>query len=148
MGRVGSEDFAGLVEQSELYRPGALRYDMGEAANFILIPMFIAALEQLLDWGVENIQAYCRGLTRGLIDEIVGERDPDAPEPVGHLFGLHVPAGVDPEALRERLSARKVFVSVRGDAIRVSPHIYNDASDIEALRAVLAECGMLAPVAG
>lgn len=148
MGRVGSEDFAGLVEQSELYRPGARRYDMGEAANFILIPMFIEALEQLLDWGVENIQTYCRGLTRELIEEIAGEQDPEGPEPVGHLFGLHVPAGVDPEALQARLCARKVFVSVRGDAIRVAPHIYNDAADIEALRAVLAECGMLAPVAG
>jgi len=148
LGRVGSEDFAGLVEQSELYRPGALRYDMGEAANFILIPMFIEALEQLLDWGVENIQTYCRGLTRELIEEIAGEQDPEGPEPVGHLFGLHVPAGVDPEALQARLCARKVFVSVRGDAIRVAPHIYNDAADIEALRAVLAECGMLAPQLG
>lgn len=147
MGRVGSEDFAGLVEQSELYRPGALRYDMGEAANFILVPMFIEALEQLLEWGVENIQAYCRELTRGLIEEIVGEQDPGGPEPVGHLFGLHVPSGVDPEALRARLSARNVFVSVRGDAIRVAPHIFNDAADIEALRGVLAESGMLAPVA-
>ncbi len=147
MGRVGSEDFAGLVEQSELYRPGALRYDMGEAANFILVPMFIEALEQLLEWGVENVQAYCRELTRGLIEEIVGEQDPGGPEPVGHLFGLHVPAGVDPEALRARLSARNVFVSVRGDAIRVAPHIFNDAADIEALRGVLAESGMLAPVA-
>jgi selenocysteine lyase/cysteine desulfurase len=147
MGRVGSEDFAGLVEQSELYRPGALRYDMGEAANFILVPMFIEALEQLLEWGVENIQAYCRELTRGLIEEIVGEQDPEGPEPVGHLFGLHVPAGVDPEALRARLSARNVFVSVRGDAIRVAPHIFNDAADIEALRGVLAESGMLAHVA-
>ncbi len=147
MGRVGSEDFAALVEQSELYRPGALRYDMGEAANFILIPMFIEALEQLLEWGVENIQAYCRGLTRELIEEIAGERDPDGPEPVGHLFGFHVPAGVDPAELQARLCARQVFVSVRGDAIRVAPHIYNDAADIEALRAVLAECGMLASVA-
>lgn len=147
LGRVGSEDFAGLIEQSELYRPGALRYDMGEAPNFILLPMFIEALEQLLEWGVDNIQKYCRGLTRELIEELVGEQHPGGPEPVGHLFGLHVPEDVDPEALQARLCAQKVFVSVRGNAIRVAPHIYNDAADIEALRAVLAESGMLTPAA-
>lgn len=147
MGRVGSEDFAALVEQSESYRPGALRYDMGEAANFILIPMFIEALEQLLEWGVENIQRYCRELTGELIEEAVGQPDPAGPEPVGHLFGLHVPNGVDPEALRARLCERKVFVSVRGDAIRVAPHIFNEAADIEALRSVLAECGILTTAA-
>ena len=37
------------------------------------------------------------------------------------------------EELGERLRERKVFVSIRGSAIRVSPHVYNDQADIEAL---------------
>ena len=146
MGRVGSEDFAGLVEQSDRYRPGAARYDMGEAANFVLIPMFIAALEQLLDWGVENIQAHCRALTGDLIRELAGREDPEAAR-VGHLFGLRVPAGVEPAVLQARLAQRGVFVSVRGRSVRVSPHVYNDAADIDALRSVLCECGVLTPAA-
>jgi selenocysteine lyase/cysteine desulfurase len=32
-----------------------------------------------------------------------------------------------------------VFVSVRGDAMRVSPHVYNDADDIDRLFEVLRE---------
>ena len=148
MGKVGSEDFAGLVEQTHRYRPDAARYDMGEAANFILIPMFIAALEQVLDWGVDTIQAHCRRLTSGLVREAGREwasqgSDSGGSGSVGHLIGLYLPEGVDPGALQARLAAQQVFVSVRGSVIRVSPHVYNDEADIEALRGVLREAGAL-----
>lgn len=147
MGRIGSDDFASLVEQSPGYRPAAARYDMGEAANFVLIPMFIAALEQLLEWGVENIQTYCRSLSDELVREMMGPEDPRMPARVGHLFGLRVPHGVEPAALQARLAERSVFVSVRGRSVRVSPHVYNDAADIDVLRSVLCECGILGSAA-
>lgn len=144
MGREGSEDFAALVEPTDRYRPGAARFDVGEAANFILIPMFIAALEQVLEWGVSNVQAYCRALTRDLIrDTSAEELEGQGADPVGHLFGLHVPEEVDPAGLHARLRAQDVFVSVRGRTVRVSPHVYNDQADLEALRRVLTESGVL-----
>jgi selenocysteine lyase/cysteine desulfurase len=147
LGKEGSEDLAGLVEQTDRYRPGAARFDVGEAANFILIPMFIAALEQVLEWDVSNVQAYCRALTRDLRrDTSAGEAEGQGLEPVGHLFGLHVPEGVDPAALHARLRAQQVFVSVRGRTVRVSPHVYNDREDLEALRRVLTESGVLTAV--
>jgi selenocysteine lyase/cysteine desulfurase len=34
---------------------------------------------------------------------------------------------------------RGLSVSVRGDAVRVSPHVYNDAADMAALLEVLRE---------
>ena len=37
------------------------------------------------------------------------------------------------------LAAAGVFVSVRGDAVRVSPHVYNVAADVDRLLEVLAE---------
>jgi selenocysteine lyase/cysteine desulfurase len=52
---------------------------------------------------------------------------------------MHVPPGVDVAELQARLRERDVFVSVRGSVIRVSPHVYNDASDIDALKSVLLE---------
>ena len=142
MGRVGSDDFAALVDQSRHYRSGAARYDMGEAANFILIPMFIEALEQVLEWGVDEVQAYCLGLAGDLIREAHGEVGEER-DAVGHLFGLYLPEAVDPEILQARLAEQRVFVSVRGRAIRVSPHLYNDQADIEALRRVLRDTGVL-----
>ena len=58
----------------------------------------------------------------------------EAPEFRGaHLFGLRAPTGTDITAVGERLRERKVFVSLRGSALRVAPHVYNDGRDIEAL---------------
>jgi selenocysteine lyase/cysteine desulfurase len=134
-GKEGSEDFAGLVEQGTAYRPGAARYDVGETANFVLVPMFIAALEQLLEWGVVNIQGYIRGLTRGLLQGgRLEELGLGVARPHGeHLFGLHLPEDIEVRQVQARLRERDVFVSVRGSVIRVSPHIYNEPADIDAL---------------
>jgi len=41
--------------------------------------------------------------------------------------------------LDEALERARVAVSVRGSAVRVSPHLYNDAGDVEALRKVLVD---------
>lgn len=54
-----------------------------------------------------------------------------------HLVGLHAPPGVDLVRLEARLRERQVYASLRGDALRVSPHVYNDASDVGALLEVL-----------
>jgi selenocysteine lyase/cysteine desulfurase len=43
---------------------------------------------------------------------------------------VKLPRGL-PSGLTERLADAKVFVSVRGDSIRVAPHLYNDARDVE-----------------
>ena len=48
-------------------------------------------------------------------------------------------AGGAPRDLAARLAAAGVFVSVRGDAVRVSPHVYNVPADVDRLLAVLAE---------
>lgn len=134
MAREGSRDFAGLIDQGDAYRAGAARYDVGETSNFILIPMLTAALEQLLEWGVGRIDDYCRALS--------GRLFPGA----GHLFGLRLPAEADPERVKAHLRRRNVFVSVRGRAIRVSPYVYNDPADLEALSNALQECGASAEV--
>ncbi|HBX65139.1 MAG TPA: aminotransferase, partial [Balneolaceae bacterium] len=54
--RYESENFANLVNYNDEYQPGALRYEVGEHSNFILVPMMLKAVQQLNQWGVENIQ--------------------------------------------------------------------------------------------
>jgi len=137
--RLGSEDFSRLVAYEDRYQPGALRYDAGGRSNFILVPMLIAALEQLLEWGVEGVQAYCRHLTQAFVAEVrnLGYWVEEERGRSAHLFGLRAPAGLDPVALSQVLAAQNIFVSVRGDFIRVSPHLYNDERDFEALLDVL-----------
>ena len=63
LNRAGSEDFSRLVDYQEGYQPGARRYDVGEVSNFILSPIAAAALEQILDWGVDRIAATLRSKT-------------------------------------------------------------------------------------
>jgi selenocysteine lyase/cysteine desulfurase len=54
------------------------------------------------------------------------------------MIGIQIPGG-PPRDLPARLAAERIFVSVRGHAIRVSPHLYNTEEDIERLFAALAE---------
>ncbi len=139
IGRAGSENFKELVHYRDEYQPGAARYDVGERTNFALMPMAIAALEQVLEWQPARIQDYCRVLTAPLFDRVrtLGYTVEDDGVRGAHLFGLRAPAGTDITAIGERLRARKVFVSLRGSAIRVAPHVYNDARDIDAFLAAI-----------
>lgn len=135
IGRRGSENFGGLVDYTDAYQPGAVRYDVGERSNLILLPMLDEALRQLLAWEVAGVQAYCRSLTRPLADEAqtLGYAVEEDAWRADHLLGLRLPAGVDVGAVQDELQKRDVVVSVRGDALRVSPHVYNERADVEAL---------------
>lgn len=139
LGRAGSENFKELVNYRDEYQPGAIRYDVGERTNFALVPMAIAALEQVIERRPERVQEYCAALTAGLVDGVRarGFSVEDAAVRGAHLFGMRAPAGTDISAIGERLRAKKVFVSLRGSAIRVAPNVYNDAVDIDALLAAL-----------
>jgi selenocysteine lyase/cysteine desulfurase len=133
--RAGSENFQGLVDYRDEYKPGAARYDVGERSNFVLMPMALASLQVVLDWGAERIQRYCDALFAPAVAEAreLGYAV-EPPEGRGaHLFGLRVPPGVDLAALNDALRARGVFASLRGSALRVSPNAYNDEGDAAAL---------------
>jgi len=132
--REGSEDFARLVDYTDTYGPGARRYDVGERSNFVLLPMAIEALRQILAWGVENIATSLRGIT----DRIEAEAESLGIEAVpksmrvGHMIGLGL--GLEaPKDLAARLAEENVFVSLRGRNLRVSPHLYNTERDVERL---------------
>jgi selenocysteine lyase/cysteine desulfurase len=137
--RLHSEDFSSLINYQQHYQPCALRYDVGEHSNFILVPMMLKALEQLNNWGVERIQEYCKAITassvlrlkeNGFIIEEEQWRG-------GHLFGVRLPAGADLEKVKAALLKHKVYVSVRGNSIRVAPNVYNHELDMKRLTKVL-----------
>ena len=133
--RRGSDRFNELVNYRDDYRPGAIRYDVGERSNFVLLPMLEAALEQVVEWTPETIAAHTRTLTGAAVPRLraLGCRVEDNRWRAGHLLGVRLPAGVDVEQLGRGLAARQVSVSLRGGAIRVAPHLYNDAGDVDAL---------------
>ena len=137
-GRKGAENFARLVDYQDEWAPGVQRMDMGEKSQFHLMPMAIAAMEQLLDWGIENIAATLSAKTRNIADRAatLGLTSVPAEQRAGHFLGLRFPGGV-PDQLLERLFEQKIFVSVRGDSMRVTPHLYNTEHDVDRLIAAL-----------
>lgn len=140
--REGSDDFSRLVDHTDAYRPGARRFDMGESPQFVLAPMAIAALQQILAWGVERIQQTLSLLT-GKIAQLAADIDYSVLPPEqrsAHMIGIRHARGIPP-GLPQRLHEANVYVSVRGDSIRIAPYLYNDASDVERLFEVLREAG-------
>ena len=136
--RAGSDDFQQLVSYQMEYREGSRRYDVGEASNFVLVAATVSALRQTLTWGVDRIEAYIRMLT----DQIVARAESVglgvAPPGLrsGHLIGVRL-QGMAPEAIADAMAKANVFVSVRGDAMRVAPHVYNNNDDVDRLFEVL-----------
>ncbi len=132
--RRGSEDFSRLVNYEDAFHPGARRYDVGERSNFALLPMAAEALRQILEWGVESISETIGALTDS-IEEKAKERGMEAipkERRVRHMIGLKLGTEA-PSDLAARLAAQNVFVSVRGESVRVSPHLYNTEADTERL---------------
>ena len=139
IGRAGAEDFAGLVDYRDEYQPGARRFDVGERSNFILLPMLNAALEQILDWGVEAVEATLAARTADIAARAARLELGSAPAALraGHFLGLRFPDGALPDGLLAALAAERVYVSVRGASMRVTPHLYNTGEDVDRLFAAL-----------
>ena len=137
--RLDSDNFANLVRYQPRYQPLAQRYNTGETSNFINVPMLNAALDLLHTWTPAGIQAYCEHLLVEPLEALtaLGYQIAPAEQRAAHLFGLRLPTGLDLDALRQRLVTEKISVSVRGNAVRISPHVYNTATDMERLVAVL-----------
>jgi selenocysteine lyase/cysteine desulfurase len=136
--RARSEDFSRLVEYTDEYRPGARRFDMGEFPQFVLVPMAIAALAQILAWNVVNIAEFLAPLIERIAQLAIEEGYSVLPaeQRCTHMIGIRHPAGI-PSGLVNLLKRAKVFVSIRGDSIRVAPHLYNSRSDVEHLFEIL-----------
>ncbi len=133
--RQDSDQFANLVNYQPEYRPKAQRYAIGEYSNFILVPMLIKALEQLLDWGPESIHNYCSSITESAIQDLsnLGFRIESSDYRASHLFGIRCPEGIDAGKLKAKLDANRIYTSSRGNAIRVSPHLYNTEEEMLSL---------------
>lgn len=139
MNRKNSEDFTALVNYNAEYQPGALRYEVGEHSNFIHVPMLLKAIQQLNKWGIDNIQKYCGFISQNAIVKLreKGYWIEDGSYRGNHILGLRLPEGVDLNKIKDDLIKNKIYVSYRGNAIRVSPNVYNDENDLNKMVRVL-----------
>lgn len=138
--KKGSEVFEKLLDYELEYKPGAARYSMGEQSQLIHVPMQIAAIEQLLDWNVVEVQSYCKRLVDSILPVLKDNNIwiEDSEWRANHLFGIR-PSHEITYLLKEKLLFNKIYVSFRSDSIRVSPHVYNTNSDLQKLVSALIE---------
>ncbi|MDX1646549.1 MAG: aminotransferase class V-fold PLP-dependent enzyme [Longimicrobiales bacterium] len=124
------------------YRPGALRFDLGNY-NYLGAAAAGAAIELLLGWGMQRVEVYLRGLSARLA---AGFRELDLPvvggAPGPHLAhivsvgrsggGRHYTAD-DPamNELHRHLMDGGVHHSIRSGVLRFSVGVYNDTDDVE-----------------
>ena len=136
--RANARDFSSLILYTENYDKGARRFDMGERSNFALLPAAVRAMKQLLEWEVAQISETTGALNRQLAEAAadMGFFAPVEPLRAPHYLALRRKAAI-PKELPEMLASEKVFVSVRGSSIRVTPNVYNTAEDCERLIACL-----------
>ena len=97
--------------------------------------MLNEALKQLLKWETNSIQSYCKMLWQTAIDDFIdlGCSIEHEDYRAYHLLGIGLDDSFDTDKLREAFTKNKVFVSFRGDSIRVSTHVFNEAEDLQKL---------------
>jgi selenocysteine lyase/cysteine desulfurase len=136
--REGAEKFARLVDYTDELQPGARRFDVGARTNFILTPMAIAALEQVLEWSVPRIESALAEIT-AVIEQGARERGLGTPGAAGrgpHIIGIELPEGRRDQLVAE-LAARDVYAAARSSWLRVAPHLHTTEDDVDRLFAAL-----------
>ena len=104
------------------------------APTFPMVYGLGAAVEMLLEAGVANTAAHITALLDRAASslEAIGCEVSPAPE---HRAGILMikPASADVDAIAEACLERRIAVSVRRGRLRLSPHLYNNEDDIDAL---------------
>ena len=71
MNRTNAEEFNNLTDYDSKYKTMAGRYNVGETANFVLSPIMLNGLKQLNNWGISNIESYCKKLADPLLKQLI-----------------------------------------------------------------------------
>ncbi|MEJ7615488.1 MAG: aminotransferase class V-fold PLP-dependent enzyme [Pyrinomonadaceae bacterium] len=118
------------------WREGALPWETGTGPTSLLHGLE-ASLKLLAEVGIDKIAAYLGALTDHLCDnidrhryEVISSRRPDEKS---QIVCLRHTKGMTPGAIYTHLKRENIITAPRGGRLRISPHLYNVAQDIERL---------------
>jgi selenocysteine lyase/cysteine desulfurase len=140
--RHNAQDFANLINYQDGYAPGARRFDMGERANFQLMPQAMASLELLLDQDPAQIARALGDLNDDIARRLekLGCRAETERVRAPHYLCTRLPADAPPGIAFE-LQEQQIYISQRGPNLRITPHLHVSDADVdrlvEALTAIL-----------
>jgi selenocysteine lyase/cysteine desulfurase len=97
--------------------------------------MMLDALNQISDWKPIEIEKYLGSLMSPMINEFekIGLLVDEKEYLCNHMVGIVFPKNIDLNQLYSELEAKKIYCSLRGNALRISPYVYNNPDDINVL---------------
>jgi selenocysteine lyase/cysteine desulfurase len=139
--RIHGSDPTKLTSYTANYARGARRFDVDEHSDYVALPQAIMGLEQVAAWGVANIAAALKPMVATIAEraQALGFVTPPAPVRAPHLLGLRAKSGAIAPEFAAALETRGVYAAVRNGVLRIGPHLYNNARDVDALFAALTE---------
>ena len=134
LGREGSENFSRLIDYTDGLQPGAQAFDMGQRSNFAALPAVIDAFEQLFSWNIDRLYKTLSARTNALADRLnaMGLSCPDLSWRGGHYLTAKLPATAPP-GIVDQLAQEKIYISQRGEHLRITPHLWVTESDEDRL---------------
>ncbi|MBA2272645.1 MAG: aminotransferase class V-fold PLP-dependent enzyme [Actinobacteria bacterium] len=135
VGWFGTQNPFGFGRSELHFRSDARRFESG---TYALPQAWTASggMELILEAGVDSIRAHSQSLTAEVIRRAdalgLDVLSPRAPERRGGLVRLRMPGGrAGAQRILHALLERDVVLDARGDALRISPHFFNDVTDID-----------------
>jgi len=146
MAHANARDFNSLTNAGGEHKPvanHAARWDAAETTSFFNLAVMEASLEYVLKAGVETVWKHNAALIQQLFDRLPLDRCIVASPTDANLRGPYgCFAGRSTEKTQElynQLREAKIYASLRGNAIRVSPYLYNSEREIDRLIEVISQ---------
>jgi cysteine desulfurase / selenocysteine lyase len=143
MALEGARNFHALPVENPQPVPGARRWDSAETGNFTNLAAFDSSLDLVLRVGTDKISGHIRGLVDEIIERLPGTgcvlASPDECGKRGPYVCISAREPENTRMLYEKLRNAQVSVSLRENAMRISPHIYNTRDHISRLIEILSK---------
>jgi selenocysteine lyase/cysteine desulfurase len=141
MALEGARDFHAMPFENLRPAPGARRWDAPETGNFTNLSALDASLDLILRIGACAVEQHVDALVDALIANLPQGRytlaSPGERCRRGPYVCVSARTPEETKAVYERLRAAKIHVSLRENALRIAPYLYNTAEDVARLMEVL-----------
>jgi selenocysteine lyase/cysteine desulfurase len=122
-----------LTEFTTELKPGARRFDRGQAPNMVALSGTLASLSLFEELGINNIYSHNRSLVERFLTMLDRDQFSLLSEDTGSCIVCLRSSMIESVTLKERLIERNIDVSVREGNLRVSFHLFNTFEDVEEL---------------
>jgi selenocysteine lyase/cysteine desulfurase len=140
MALEGARDFHAMPSENFVPVPGARRWDSAETANFTNLAAFESSLDLVLRIGLDSVVRHVDGLVGELIERLPSNcvlASPEERSKRGPYVCISARKREETRALYDKVHAAQIHVSLRDNALRISPYLYNTSAEISRLIEVL-----------